>query len=104
MNLFYDRPVTDEAFVALLNSPIHWVFNRPKILGMANPPNHHYALIVSGARNLLDVKNEKICADAAAEMARVFPGAKEAKLLRSDRKSTRLNSSHSDRSRMPSSA
>ncbi len=83
VNLFYDRPVTDEAFVALLNSPIHWVFNRPKILGVANPSSHHYALIVSGARTLLETKSEKICADAAAEMLRMFPAAKEAKLLRS---------------------
>lgn len=82
VNLFYDRPVTDEAFVALLDSPIHWVFNRPKILGIGKPENHHYALIVSGARNLLGVKNEKICADAAAEMERVFPAVREAKLLR----------------------
>ncbi len=83
VNLFYDRPVTDEAFVALLESPIHWVFNRPKILGIENPETWHYALIVSGARTLLDVKNEKICADAAREMERVFPLAKGAKLLRS---------------------
>ncbi|MCW5830040.1 MAG: hydroxysqualene dehydroxylase HpnE [Deltaproteobacteria bacterium] len=83
VNLFYDRPVTDDPFVALLDSPIHWVFNRPRILGEKSPQLHHYALIVSGARTLLDVPNDRICADAAREMVRVFPLAREAKLVRS---------------------
>ncbi|CAN0511338.1 unnamed protein product, partial [Phaeothamnion confervicola] len=48
VHLWYDRPVMDEPFTAVIDSPVQWIFNRS---AMGDPsPDHHLAVSISGAR------------------------------------------------------
>lgn len=71
-HLWYDRPVTDRPFLGLLDSPLHWLFNR----------GSHVTAVTSGARRLVDLAPRELTALAAGELERLLPGARGARLLR----------------------
>ena len=50
VHVWYDRPVMDEPFIAVLDSPAQWVFNRTAMAGLPGP-GQHLAVSVSGARD-----------------------------------------------------
>lgn len=77
VNLWFDRPVTDKTFVGIINSPVHWVFNKGKIL----PQNDYISLVISGAHTLKDMPAEDLLKLCLEEIQKAFPQAKEAKLL-----------------------
>lgn len=79
LNLWFDRPLTDKPFVGLIDSPIHWVFNKSKILGSGS--EHYYSLVISGAYRLKDTPHEELLEFALGELRKAFPQAREAKLL-----------------------
>ena len=56
LHLWLDRPILDEPFVGLLDSPVHWVFSRDHIHGPnpAGQEGHVITAVVSGARDLVD--------------------------------------------------
>jgi squalene-associated FAD-dependent desaturase len=81
VHLWFDRPVSPHAVAGLLDSPIHWVFNRARIGGAA-PPGY-LALVTSAADGLVGRSREQLVTQAVAELDRFFPGAGEARLLRS---------------------
>jgi squalene synthase HpnD len=82
LHLWMDRPILDEAFVGLLDSPVHWVFSRNHIQGVdAEQPGHIITAVVSGARNLLDLSATALEELTLRELARFLPAAREAKVL-----------------------
>jgi squalene-associated FAD-dependent desaturase len=71
-HLWYDRPLTDRSFLGLLDSPLHWLFNR----------GSHVTVVTSGARTLIDLTRNELTALAAREVERLVPGARGARLVR----------------------
>ncbi len=71
-HLWYDRPVVAHPFVGLLDSPLHWLFDR----------GSHVTAVTSGARDLVGRPHADLLALAGREVARLLPGAREARLVR----------------------
>jgi squalene synthase HpnD len=82
LHLWMDRPILEEAFVGLLDSPVHWVFSRNHIHGVdADQPGHIITAVVSGARNLLDLSAAELEELTLRELARFLPAARGARVL-----------------------
>ena len=77
--LWFDRPVLEEEFVAFLDSPIQWVFNRSKILGRPGP-GQQLCLSQSGAWELIDLPPERVLQRLLRELEQLFPYVRKAKL------------------------
>ena len=78
VHLWYDRKVMDEAFVAFLDSPIQWVFNRSLIQGNDNSPGQYVCISLSGAWDFIDRPKDDLKEMFEEEMGRVFPLARNA--------------------------
>lgn len=80
VNLWYDRAVMDDAFVGVKGGMTHWIFDRRAALGSASS---HLSLVTSHAVDAVGLSNEELVARAAAEMSRVLPRARRARLRHS---------------------
>jgi len=86
VHLWYDRPVLTLPHVVLIDCLGQWVFSR----GETSPGEHYVQVVVSASRELRELGREEVQQQIAAEMNRLFPMAREAKLLR-----TRVVTEHS---------
>lgn len=82
VHIWYDRTVMDQEFVAFLESPVQWVFNRTRIQASDSTNGQYVCVSVSGAWDFIDRPKEELREMFAAEMARLFPGAADAKIKR----------------------
>lgn len=73
VNLWYDRPVMDDAFVGLPGRIMQWVFDKRIVLGGAAS---HLSLVSSGASAVVGCTNEELTALAAREVEAGLPGAR----------------------------
>ncbi len=80
VHLWYDRPVMDEPFTAVVDSPVQWIFNRTA-MGDAADGTHHLAISISGAREEVAVPRAELAARMRAELERLLPEAARADLL-----------------------
>jgi zeta-carotene desaturase len=83
INLWFDCPVMDEEFVALLDSRVQWVFNRSKMRGASMSSGQCLALTVSGADRLIDKEARELVALAVEDLRRVFPRVSTARVVHS---------------------
>ena len=89
IHLFYDRRVMDGEFLAIVDSPLQWIFNKGSILegsgtsGSSFVGGQHICISVSAAWEYIDRNREEISDEFIREMAEVFPAARDAKVLRS---------------------
>ncbi len=81
VHLWFDREVADRPMAGLLDSPVHWVFDRGR-LGGARPPGY-LALVRSAADDWIERGREEIAGVAAAEVRRFLPRSRGAVLVRS---------------------
>ena len=81
VHVWYDRPIIDEPFLAVLDSPLQWVFNRTHIQG-SSEPGQHLCISVSGAWEYASMGRDALREVFLNEMARVFPAAAEATVER----------------------
>ena len=72
----------DEDFVAFLESPVQWVFNKNFIQDRGSENGQYVCVSLSGAWAFSDVPKEKLIEQFTAEMARLFPRAADATLER----------------------
>ena len=72
VHVWYDRPIIDEPFLAVLDSPLQWVFNRTHIQG-SSEPGQHLCISVSGAWEYASMRRDALREVFLTEMARVFP-------------------------------
>ena len=77
VHVWYDRPIIDEPFLAVLDSPLQWVFNRSYIEGQ-HGPRQHLCISVSGAWEHKSMGRDALRELFLGEMARVFPAAADA--------------------------
>ncbi len=83
IHLWFDAHFMNEQFAALLDTPIHWVFNKSKIYGKENKGLMYLALIVSGAHDLVEKEKDELVNLAQKELIRFFPTAPMAKVIHS---------------------
>ena len=73
----------EQEFAAFLDSPVQWVFNRTRIQGEDTDAGQYLCVSVSGAWDYVDRSKEELRELFAAEMARLFPRAAEARIEKS---------------------
>jgi hydroxysqualene dehydroxylase len=81
VHVWYDRPVMDEPFVAVLDSPAQWVFNRTAMAGPGGP-GQHLAVSVSGARREVTEPKPALVQRFTSELAALLPRAAAARVER----------------------
>ncbi len=81
VHIWYDRTIIDEPFLAVLDSPVQWVFNRSRIEGQPGT-GQHLCISVSGAWEHARMSRDALRELFLAEVARVFPAAENAAVER----------------------
>ncbi len=83
IHLWFDKGFMEEEFVALLDSPIHWVFNKSKLLKKRNGAGEYLSLVISGAAGFINREKEEIITLAVSELRRFYPASAHAALIHS---------------------
>ncbi|MGA7159420.1 MAG: hydroxysqualene dehydroxylase HpnE [Bacteroidota bacterium] len=83
IHLWFDKSFMEEDFVALLDSPIHWVFNKSRIFKKKNGGGDYLSLVISGASDFIDRNKDEIALLAVSELRRFYQASKDAVLLHS---------------------
>ncbi len=71
INLWYENFRPRHRMLGLVDSPIHWVFDKSKILSAEHP--QHVTLVVSGAHVLAGESKENLLAIAKRELQKFYP-------------------------------
>lgn len=72
INLFFDRPVMTAAFMGSAATTVHWFFSKT---------GGHIMGVISGAYDFLNKDKEEIVGLALADIKRICPAARQAKLI-----------------------
>ncbi len=85
VHVIYDRPVMDLPFVAAVDSPVQWVFDRTRISGLnhggMDRPGHQYlAISLSAADQYADTPAAKLREQFLPALAELFPAARDARV------------------------
>ena len=84
IHLWFDRQITDLDHAVLLDRTIQWMFHKSKLLGRSeNGSGSYVELVVSSSKAFVEKSREQIIELALAELREFFPGAREAKLVKS---------------------
>ncbi|HET9076142.1 MAG TPA: hydroxysqualene dehydroxylase HpnE [Acidimicrobiales bacterium] len=112
VHLVFDRHVMTDPVIAGYRSPIQWVFDRSESSGLSSPERgnsqngrQYLAVSLSAADDLLGRRPESLVADAAREVVRLLPAAREAlvvdSLVTKERRATFRAAPGSNRIRPP---
>jgi squalene-associated FAD-dependent desaturase len=72
VHLWFDRPVTDRPFAALLDRTVQWFFNKDR--------GRYLLLVVSASRSLVEAQRGEIVDLARSELAEFLPAARTARV------------------------
>ncbi len=86
LHLWYEKPVTEEPLLCILNSPLQWVFVKPGQSpdeGRDPIPSsaQHLNLVVSASNRFLGEDDRQTTALLLDELSAVLPGARSTRLL-----------------------
>jgi len=81
INLWFDRVVMDQDLVALLDSRVHWVFNKSKIYGIQNSTRQYLSLVISGAGPFVNLSSEELVNAAVVDLHKFLPRTKVANVV-----------------------
>lgn len=81
LHVWYDRPIGDFDFIAFVDSPIQWVFNRTRIADLPGP-GQYITVSLSGAWEFWPMSKEELREQFIPELARAFPAAADANVER----------------------
>jgi hydroxysqualene dehydroxylase len=81
IHLWFDREVMEERFAGLLDTHIHWVFNKSALSGKTPSAGQYLSLVISGAQEYVDLQKDVLIALALEELKSVFPETRSANLL-----------------------
>ena len=79
-HLWYAEPVTDEPFLAVTGSHVHWIFVRPPTGGWSGR-DQHLNLVTSASQAWLDRSPEETCTALRNELADFLPATRTTPLL-----------------------
>ena len=84
VHLWFDRPVCPLDHAVTVGKTVQWVFNHTKIQGREAPSGggEYLQLVISASYDLVPLSKEQVLEIALADLASLWPSAKEAKLLR----------------------
>ena len=80
VHVIYDRPVMDLPFVAAIDSPVQWVFDRTKISGMDRQGQQYLAISLSAADQFADTPVAELQEQFLPALAELFPAARDARV------------------------
>jgi squalene-associated FAD-dependent desaturase len=80
VHVIYDRPVMDLPFVAAIDSPVQWVFDRTRISGMDRPGQQYLAISLSAADQFADTPVAELQEQFLPALAELFPAALDAQV------------------------
>jgi len=80
VHVWFDRQLVEHDFAGFVGTPTHWLFNRDRITGRDARGGSYLTFVTSGARALVDLDNDAIVAATLADVRRVIPGAREARI------------------------
>jgi len=83
IHLWFDRHFIDEDFVALLDSPVQWVFNKSRMYDRADEKKQFLSLVISAAGDIVEKEKDEIVAMALNELRRFYPNSAGATLVNS---------------------
>jgi squalene-associated FAD-dependent desaturase len=89
IHLWFDRQISDLDHAVLLDRTIQWMFHKSRIIeareneARENGGGSYIELVVSCSRSLVEKSKAEIVDMAVKESQEFFPGAREAKLLKS---------------------
>lgn len=78
VHLWYDRPIMELPHVVLIGCAGQWLFNRGQVV----PGEHYIQVVVSAARQFRGLGQDEVQRLIAAEVERLLPAARSARLLR----------------------
>jgi hydroxysqualene dehydroxylase len=78
LNLVYDRPVLDEAFVATVDSPLQWIFDKTSHAGLTQ--GQYVAVSLSAADDLIDLPVARLRERFLPHLEALLPRARGAEL------------------------
>lgn len=84
VHLWLDRPITELRHAVLVGRLSQWLF-APRYAQQASDEGareHYYQVVISASRNLAGRDREQVVGEVLDDLKSVFPGAREAKLLR----------------------
>jgi squalene-associated FAD-dependent desaturase len=79
VHVVYDRPVLDEPFLAAVDSPVQWVFDRTEASGCRQ--GQYVAVSLSAAREVVSVPAAQVQERILPALADVLPRARSARVL-----------------------
>jgi uncharacterized protein with NAD-binding domain and iron-sulfur cluster len=79
VHVVYDRPVLDEPFLAAVDSPVQWVFDRTGASGCRE--GQYVAVSLSAAREVVAQPAAQVQDRILPALADVLPGARSARVL-----------------------
>jgi squalene-associated FAD-dependent desaturase len=85
VHVIYDRPVMDLPFVAAIDSPVQWVFDRTSISGISasnhgRPGQQYLAISLSAADQFADTPVAELQEQFLPALAELFPAARDARV------------------------
>ncbi len=83
IDLWFDRPVMEQKYAALLDTHIQWVFNKSKILKNYKGKKQYLSLVISAADSYIGLDQETLVKLALHDFKKVLPAVRDAKLLNS---------------------
>jgi hydroxysqualene dehydroxylase len=78
LHVWLDRIVTDEEMIGVVDSPLHWIFNRNRLTDVRDKSASHLSLVVSAARTLVDRPADEIVDVLMRELRAALPAARGA--------------------------
>jgi len=82
--LWYDGDIFDFDFIGVIDSPIHWIFNRREIFeNQNNKYTNLLSIVISSANELINLNNKQIIDLIQNELASILPEIKNRNLLHS---------------------
>lgn len=86
VHVWYEKPVTDEPFLCVLKSPLHWIFVKPGQSpdggGVPMPPSvQHLVLVISSSYRFTGMAAEQIVPELLEEVSAHLPAARTTPVL-----------------------
>jgi len=81
VHLFCDGPIMSQPFIGLLDSPLHWIFDRTRHLENQDTGTHLYSCVISAAYDLMPLGGHELVMKIKSELTRLFPESRDVKII-----------------------
>jgi hydroxysqualene dehydroxylase len=83
VHAWFDREITDAAFVGFVGTTTQWLFNKRRIFAEnGERANGYLSFVISGARKLVDAGNQVLLDLVMGDLNAMIPASRDARLLK----------------------